>query len=116
MQVCSDLDVNANKNTRLSCLDVAVAGKVDDIKAALKKTHNKSAAARVAGVPRSTARYWLDRKWKTGLSPDVGLFFESPSGVIFLHQLTITAQFSITQLAGGGVDIFGEFLHLSQLD
>jgi hypothetical protein len=114
LEVCSDLDVNASKKIRLSRLDVA--HKVVDIKAVLKNTHNKSEAARVVGVPRSTARYWLDREGKTGLSSEVESFFERPAGMAFLHQLTIAAQFAITQLAGGGVDIFASFLHLSQLD
>ncbi len=114
MEVCSDFDVNANKKIRFNRLEVAQ--KVIDIKAILKKTHNKSEAAREVGVPRSTARYWLDREGKTGLSPAVESFFESPAGMAFLHQLMISAQLVITQLAGGGLDIFALFLHLSQLD
>ncbi len=114
MELCSDLDVNATKKTRYDRLDVAQ--KVVNIKSVLKKTNNKSEAARVSGVPRSTARYWLDREGKTGLSPEVELFFESPPGMAFLHQLFIAAQFTITQLSPCGVDILAKFLHLSQLD
>jgi hypothetical protein len=114
VEVCNDLDVNANKKIRYDRLDVAQ--KVVDINAVLKKTHNQSEAARAVGVPRSTARYWLDRNYKTGLPPEVILFFESPAGMAFLHQLTISAQFTITQLAGGGIDVFSTFLRLSQLD
>jgi hypothetical protein len=114
VELCSDLNVNANKKTRYDRLDVAQ--KVVNIKSILKKTNNKSEAARVSGVPRSTARYWLDREDKTGLSPEVELFFESPPGMAFLHQLFIAAQFTITQLSPCGVDILAKFLHLSQLD
>ena len=114
MELCSDLDVNANKKTRYDRLDVAQ--KVVNIKSVLKKTNNKSEAARESGVPRSTARYWLDREGKTGLSPEVELFFESPPGMAFLHQLFIAAQFIITQLSPCGVDILAKFLQLSQLD
>lgn len=114
MELCNDLNVNANKKTRYDRLDVAQ--KVVNIKSVLKKTNNKSEAARVSGVPRSTARYWLDREGKTGLSPEVELFFESPPGMAFLHQLFIAAQFTITQLSPCGVDILAKFLHLSQLD
>ena len=114
MELCSDLDVNANKKTRYDRLDVAQ--KIVDIKTVLKNTHNKSEAARSVNGPRSTARYWLDRESKTGLSREVELFFESPSGMAFLHQLTISAQFAIIQLAGGGLEVFSTFLHLSQLD
>lgn len=114
MELCSDLDVNANKKTRYNRLDVAQ--KVVNIKAVLKKTNNKSEAARESGVPRSTARYWLDREGKTGLSPEVELFFESPPGMAFLHQLFIAAQFTITQLSPCGVDVLANFLQLSQLD
>lgn len=117
MELCSDLDVNANKKTRYARYDrLDVAEKVVNIKSVLKKTNNKSEAARVSGVPRSTARYWLDREGKTGLSPEVELFFESPPGMAFLHQLFIAAQFTITQLSPCGVDILAKFLQLSQLD
>ena len=89
MELCNDLNINANKKTRYARLDVAQ--KAVNIKSVLKKTNNKSEAARVSGVPRSTARYWLDREGKTGLSPEVELFFESPPGMAFLHQLFIAA-------------------------
>jgi len=112
--VCNDLSVNANTKARYARLDIAE--KVVDIKSALNKNRNKSEAARSVGVPRSTARYWLNRKAKTGLSPDAIAFFESPAGTVVLHQLTIAAQFAITQLAGGGVDIYAQFLELSLLD
>jgi len=113
MELCSDLDVDTSKKTHWDRLEVAQ--KVVDIKAILKKTNNKSKAAKSVGVPRSTARYWLDRKGKTGVSPAVEAFFESPLGMAFLHQIVIAAQFTITQLAGGGVDMLTQFLHLSQL-
>ena len=73
MELCNDLNVNANKKTRYDRLDVAQ--NVVNIKSVLKKTNNKSEAARVSGVPRSTARYWLDREGKTGLSPRSGIVF-----------------------------------------
>ena len=102
MEVCCDLDLNASKKTRYERLDIAQ--KVVDIKAILQKTHNKSKAAREVGVPRSTARYWLAREGKSGVSPEIESLFESPVGMAFLHQLVLSAQFTITQLAGGGVD------------
>ena len=73
MEVCSDLDNNANKKSRYDRLEVAE--KIVDIKAILKKTHNKSEAAREVGVPRSTARYWLSREGKSGVSPEIKLLF-----------------------------------------
>ena len=114
MAVCSDLDDNANKKSRYDRLEVAE--KVIDIKAILKRTHNTSEAARAVGVPRSTARYWLGREGKSGVSPEIESLFESPVGMAFLHQLVVSAQFAMTQLAGGGVDILATFLRLSQLD
>ncbi len=113
MGLWCDLGVNTSKKTHWNRLDVAQ--KVVDIKASLEKTNNKSKAAKLVGVPRSTARYWLDREGKTGLSPAVEAFFESPLGMAFLHQIVTAAQFTITQLAGGGVDILAQFLYLSQL-
>ena len=114
VELCSDLDVNATKKIRYDRLDVAQ--KVVNIKSVLKKTNNKSEAARESGIPRSTARYWLAREGRTGLSSEVELFFESPPGMAFLHQLFIAAQFTITQLSPCGVDILAKFLELSQLD
>ena len=112
VELCSDLDVNATKKIRYDRLDVAQ--KVVNIKSVLKKTNNKSEAARESGIPRSTARYWLAREGRTGLSSEVELFFESPPGMAFLHQLFIAAQFTITQLSPCGVDILAKFLELSQ--
>lgn len=114
MEVCCDLDINTSKKTRYERLDIAQ--KVVDIKSVLQKTGNKSKAAREVGIPRSTARYWLAREGKSGVSPEIESLFESPVGMAFLHQLVLSAQFTITQLAGGGVDILATFLRLSQLD
>lgn len=114
MELCCDLDINTSKKTRYDRLDVA--HKVVDIKNVVQKTGNKSKAAREVGVPRSTARYWLAREGKSGVSPEIESLFESPVGMAFLHQLVLSAQFTITQLAGGGVDILATFLRLSQLD
>lgn len=114
MEVCSDFGADAIKKTHRSRLEIA--NKIVNIKDVLQKTNNKAAAAREASVPRSTARYWLSREGKTGLSPAVEDFFESPEGMVFLHQLITSAQFTITQLGAGGVDILGKFLQLSQLD
>jgi hypothetical protein len=114
VEVCRDLDVDASKKVRYDRMDVAQ--KVVTIKSVLQKTHNKSESAREAGVPRSTARYWLSREGKSGLSPEIESLFESPVGMAFLHQLVVSAQFAITQLAGGGIDILATFLRLSQLD
>lgn len=114
MEVCCDLDINTSKKTRYDRLNIAQ--KVVDIKSVLQKTGNKSKAAREVGVPRSTARYWLDREGKSGVSPEIESLFESPVGMAFLHQLVLSAQFTITQLAGGGIEILATFLRLSQLD
>ncbi len=75
MRLCSDLDVNANKKTRYDRL--GIDQKVVNIKSVLKKTNNKSEAARESGVPRTTARYWLGREGKTGLSPEVEFFLNA---------------------------------------
>ncbi len=114
MELCCDLDINTSKKTRYDRLDITQ--KVVDIKSVLQKTGNKTKAAREVGVPRSTARYWLDREGKSGVSPEIESLFESPVGMAFLHQLVLSAQFTITQLAGGGIDILATFLRLSQLD
>ena len=54
MELCSDLNVNANKKTRYDRLDVVQ-----------KVVNIKSEAARVSGVPRSTARYLSSKAWSS---------------------------------------------------
>jgi Family of unknown function (DUF6399) len=114
MTVCNEFDINTSKKSRWDRLEVAQ--KFVTIKSILKKTGNQTEASRASGVPRSTLPYWLKREGKTGLSSAVETFFASPEGTVFLHQLIHAAQFSITQLAGGGVDILQTFLRLSQLN
>ena len=113
MRVCSLQDVNANKRTRWNREDCV--NKVIEIKEALKKTGNQTHASQQSGVPRSTLQYWLKREGKTGLSPIVEAFFESPDGLAFLHQLIIALQFTMHELGPCGIDLVSLVLNLSQL-
>ena len=83
VELCSDLDVNATKKIRYDRLDVAQ--KVVNIKSVLKKTNNKSEAARESGIPRSTARYWLAREGRTGLSSEVLTLRTAPCPIAKIH-------------------------------
>ena len=114
MEVCNDLDVDASKKLRWNRMDSA--NKVVNIKDIIQTTGNQSLAARKTGVARSTLQYWLSREGKTGLSPSVEAFFETPDGLAFLHQLVISAQFAMSKVGSCGADLVVLFLQLSQLN
>jgi hypothetical protein len=113
MEVCIDPDVDARKKTRWDRMDNVK--KVIDIKVGLAQGLNQTSVSKKLGIPRTTLQYWLSRKSKTGLSPAVEVFFETPDGLAFLHQLVIAAQFTMNKLGSCGSDIFSEFMRLSQL-
>lgn len=68
-----------------------------------------------AEIPRTTFQYWRERRDKIDAPPGVVEFFESSEGLEFLHQIVTAAQFTITELAGGGIRVVCQFLHLSGL-
>jgi hypothetical protein len=114
MEVCNELNVDASKKLRWNRMDSV--NKVVNIKDIIQTTGNQSLAARKTGVARSTLQYWLSREGKTGLSPSVEAFFETPDGLAFLHQLVLSAQFAMNKVGSCGTDIVVLFLQLSQLN
>jgi hypothetical protein len=77
---------------------------------------SQRAFAASAGVPRSTLRYWLARKDKLDADPVLVAFFESPTGLAFLHRLVVALHFLFNQVGLSGVDLLCSFLELTGLD
>jgi len=67
-------------------------------------------------IPRTTLQHWLERKANIDADPDVVAFFESPTGVAFLHRLVLAAHFVTTLVGPGGIRLVCLFLELSGLD
>jgi len=67
-------------------------------------------------IPRSTLRYWLERKDSIDADPELIKFFESIVGTAFLHRLVMAAQFVMTLLGASGIRHVCQFLELSGLD
>ncbi len=68
------------------------------------------------GIPRSTLRYWIDRKDSIDADPVLINFFESPVGTAFLHRLALGAHFAMTQLGSCSVRHVCQFYELAGLD
>ena len=113
MEVCIDQNVDATKKTRWDRM--VNVRRVVDSKAMLEQGSSQTITARKLGVPRTTLQYWLAREGKTGLSPAVEAFFETPDGLVFLHQLIISLQFIMHEVGPCGIDLVVSFLSLSQL-
>ena len=60
---------------------------------ACRRGSSQRAAAEGAGVPRSTLRYWSDRRGALDLPPPVAAFLETPEGLAWLHRLVLAAVF-----------------------
>ena len=114
MEVCIDPDIDATKKARRGRMECVK--KVGAINGLLAQGISKTAVSKQLNVPRTTLGYWLSRKGKTGLSPLVEAFFETPDGLAFLHQLVIAAQFIMNKVGPCGTDLVSLFLELSQLN
>jgi hypothetical protein len=71
--------------------------------------------AKRTGVPRSTLRYWLDRKNCIDAHPAVVEFFESPVGIAFLHRMVTAAHVSFTKDGTASIHNVSDFLERSGL-
>jgi Family of unknown function (DUF6399) len=69
-----------------------------------------------ANLPESTLRYWIKRVAQCGLEPEVVAFFESPTGVRFLHQLLVALLFVLGLMGGCGPSLLRLFLKLTGLE
>jgi len=72
--------------------------------------------AEANGVPRTTLRFWLERKATLDADPVLVRFFESPTGLAFLHRLLCAVHFLFCQVGLCGVDQVCRFLELTGLD
>ena len=113
-----ELSVTANKDAikKIKLDRITVAKKVVEIEDSMIRTNSQRQAAKETGIARSTLQYWLSRKGKTGLSPTVENFFESPDGLVFLHQLITAAQYVMSKVGPCGDRLFSLFLSLSELN
>ncbi len=66
-------------------------------------------------VPRSTLQYWLARQAEIDEDPEVIAFFESPTGVQFLHRLVLGAQFVMGFRGNCGIRLVCQFLECTGL-
>ena len=93
-----------------------VASKIIDFEQASKLMASQRQLAEELDIPRSTLQHWLKRKDSIDAAREVVAFFESPTGVAFLHRLVLTAHFVMTQLGPCGIRLVCLFLELSGLD
>ena len=82
---------------------------------ARRRGSTQRAAAEKAGVPRSTLRYWSDRRRDLALPPEVAAFLETPAGLAWLHRLVMAAISVMTLRGPEGIRLVCEFLELSGL-
>jgi Family of unknown function (DUF6399) len=77
---------------------------------------SQRAFAQTTGVPRSTLQHWLKRKPDLDADPALVAFFESPTGLAFLHRLVGACHLTFTQQGTCGLRLVGEFLQRSGLN
>ena len=71
--------------------------------------------AEAIGVPRSTLRHWQARKEAVDEDPAVVAFFESPTGLAWLHRLVLASIFVFGKVGPSGTPMLSAFLKLSGL-
>jgi hypothetical protein len=72
--------------------------------------------AREISVSRSTLQHWLQRKSAIDATPELVEFFESPTGVAFLHRLVVAAHFVMTTVGPCGIRLVCQLLNLTGID
>src|SRR4051812_14842753 len=77
---------------------------------------SQRAFAQTTGVPRSTLQHWLKRKRQIEADPALVAFFESPTGLAFLHRLLGACHLTFTQQGTCGIRLVCEFLQRSGLN
>lgn len=92
-----------------------VAEKIATFERIAKQGVSQRQIAEEISVPRSTLQHWIKRKENLEADKVVVEFFESPEGLVFLHQVVMAAQFVITQVGTGGIRLVCQFLELSGL-
>lgn len=92
----------------------ATAG-LGEYEVARKEGISQRQFARERAIPRTTLQYWKKRQASIEASPAVISFFESPEGLLLLHQLVMAAHLAMTALGACGVRLVCRFLELSGL-
>jgi hypothetical protein len=72
-------------------------------------------AARTAGIPHTTLRYWQQRQQDTDAPAEVVAFFESPAGLAFLQRLLLALHLVFQQHGIAGIRPLCRFLQLARL-
>jgi hypothetical protein len=72
-------------------------------------------AARNAGIPHTTLRYWEQRCQHTDAPAELIAFFESPAGLAFLKQLLLALHLVFQQHGTAGIRPLCRFLELAHL-
>ena len=110
--------MNEVKNSSTKCRDYRLDSnqKVIRFEDALKKTGSQRKAEKMTGIPRATYQHLNQRKERCHLNDTVKDFFHTPEGLAFLHRITLTAEFVVTQVCGCGIGAVQTFYELTQLD
>src|SRR5512135_1640618 len=77
---------------------------------------SQRAFAQQVGIPRSTLQHWLKRKQTLDAAPALVAFFESPTGLAFLHRLVGACHLTFTQQGACGLRLVCEFLRRTGLN
>ena len=80
------------------------------------ETKSERAAAKVTGIPRTTAQYHAKKQRECDLDDAVLKFFRSDAGMVFLNQLVVAIEFVLSQLGHCGLRLIQQLYRLSQLD
>lgn len=90
--------------------------KIIDFNQAFEKTGSQRAAATLTNIPRSSSRYHQQRQKACDIDEDTKAFFRTPSGMNFLHRISLAVEFVFTQVGDSGIRQIQSFYELSQLD
>lgn len=80
------------------------------------ETKSERAAAKLTGLPRSTARYHAKRQRLHAENGALSAFFLTEPGMAFLQQLVLSIEFVLSQLSHGGLRLMQRIYELSGLD
>ena len=94
--VKTPVDSLAPQATKTASRTKRTRGAVVDCVATLEKKRAEDVSQRQAaqelGVPRTSLQHWIARKSRLNADPTLIAFFESSTGVAFLHRLVTTAH------------------------
>ena len=79
-----------------------VASKLAELEADVARGTSHREWAEANHVPRSTSQNWAERKASIESAADLVAFFESPSGLAFLHRLVLCLLLVFTEMGPSG--------------